>query len=368
MKRFGLLISLLGTMYAGSVSVHAQYKVSGEIKHCEGRILLLASTSSGICDTLGNTLSADGTFRFTGKVEQPTAAEISVSGTKLRFPVLLEQSEIRLEADAKSPAWYRIAGGGEMQCIRNGFREKEFQLMHQRDSLRALYKKEYDKDDYFGQLQVKGLIQRFDDLYEAEEDKFIQEHDNLVSAQLLFGRLSMLVRNKTLWAKYSMLGEQARNSVQGRYLKPYAEKISRIVAGGIAPDLKMQTPDGGTLSIYEVKAKVKVLDFWASWCGPCRAENPNVKRIYEKYKSQGLEIVSVSLDAKADAWRKAIEADGLPWKHMSDLKGWNSIVTDVYEIHAIPRIFVLDRDNRIIAEGIYGEELEKCVKEALEKP
>lgn len=366
MKKAILLIGLSSTLCG--VSVQAQYKVSGEIKHYEGRILLLAPTSSGACDTLGNMLSADGTFRFAGKVELSTAANICVPGTKLRFPVLLEQSEIRLEADAKNPTGYRIVGGGEMQRIRNGFREKEFQLTHQRDSLRAIYEKVYGKNDYFGQLQVKGLIQQYDDLYDAEEDKFIQEHDNLVSAQLLFERMSKLIRNKTLWAKYSLLGEQARNSVQGRYLKPYAEKISRIVVGGIAPDLKMQTPDGGTLSLYEVKAKVKVLDFWASWCGPCRAENPNVKRIYEKYKSQGLEIVSVSLDAKANAWRKAIEADGLPWKHMSDLKGWNSIVTDVYEIHAIPRIFVLDRDNRIIAEGIYGEELEKCVKEALEKP
>ena len=86
---------------------------------------------------------------------------------------------------------------------------------------------------------------------------------------------------------------------------------------------------------------------------------------YEKYKSKGLEIIGVSLDVKVDAWRKAIETDGLPWLHMSDLKGWNSIVTDVYQIHGIPMLFVLDENNRIVGEGLRGEELEKCVQKVL---
>jgi thiol-disulfide isomerase/thioredoxin len=129
----------------------------------------------------------------------------------------------------------------------------------------------------------------------------------------------------------------------------------------------MKTPEGKSLSLYDVKAKVKIVDFWASWCGPCRAENPNVKRIYEQYHSKGLEIVSVSLDVKQDAWVGAIKKDQLPWIHISDLKGWNSLATDVYEIHAIPRLFVLDAENKIIAEGLRGEKLEECVREALNK-
>lgn len=148
-------------------------------------------------------------------------------------------------------------------------------------------------------------------------------------------------------------------------MKPFAEKIAALVVGGTAPDLRMQTPEGDSLSIYGVKAKAKIIDFWASWCGPCRAENPNVKKIYERYKSKGLEIIGVSLDVKVDAWRKAIETDGLPWLHMSDLKGWNSIVTDVYQIHGIPMLFVLDENNRIVGEGLRGEELEKCVQKVL---
>ena len=170
---------------------------------------------------------------------------------------------------------------------------------------------------------------------------------------------------KELSKKYDLLGKKAKATIPGCYVKPYAEKIAALIVGGIAPDLQMKTPDGKSLSIYGVKAKAKIIDFWASWCGPCRAENPNVKKVYEKYKSKGLEIIGVSLDVKVDAWRKAIETDGLPWLHMSDLKGWNSIVTDVYQIHGIPMLFVLDENNRIVGEGLRGEELEKCVQKVL---
>lgn len=350
-----------------SVYAFSQYTVSGKIAHHGGRILLLAPTVSGQCDTLGNMVSADGTFCFKGKVDMPVATKIHAVGTRLHFPLYLEDGNYEVEADAKRPAAYKVTGGGEMQRLRNELREAELALNHRRDSLCSIYEKEYGKEDYFGRLQVQGVMERYADLYDKVEEEFIRRHDNLLSADLLVWRIDKLIRRKTLPAKYALLGEQARNSVQGRWLKPYAEKISRIVVGGIAPNLTMQTPEGGTLSIYDVKAKVKILDFWASWCGPCRAENPNVKRIYELYKSKGLEIISISLDAKADAWRKAIQADGLPWKHISDLKGWNSIVTDVYEIHAIPHLFVLDQDNRIIAEGLRGEALEECVRKALEK-
>ncbi|MFR6381343.1 MAG: TlpA family protein disulfide reductase [Odoribacter splanchnicus] len=188
-------------------------------------------------------------------------------------------------------------------------------------------------------------------------------NDNIVSASLLAWRKDRLMEKKNLSKKYDLLGKKAKATIPGCYVKPYAEKIAALIVGGIAPDLQMKTPDGKFfLFMVKAKAKIMILGFW---CGPCRAENPNVKKVYEKYKSKGLEIIGVSLDVKVDAWRKAIETDGLPWLHMSDLKGWNSIVTDVYQIHGIPMLFVLDENNRIVGEGLRGEELEKCVQKVL---
>ena len=111
--------------------------------------------------------------------------------------------------------------------------------------------------------------------------------------------------------------------------------------------------------------RLKKLNSWQKVKYLGKVPFKDVKKVYEKYKSKGLEIIGVSLDVKVDAWRKAIETDGLPWLHMSDLKGWNSIVTDVYQIHGIPMLFVLDENNRIVDEGLRGEELEKCVQKVL---
>ena len=116
------------------------------------------------------------------------------------------------------------------------------------------------------------------------------------------------------------------------------------------------------MSVHGVKAKVKILDFWASWCGPCRAENPNMRNIYKKFHDKGLEILSISLDSDKEAWIKAIAADEMTWKHACEL-GNGKIVRDVYYVFAIPHIFVLDENNKIISEGMRGEELEKFIEQ-----
>lgn len=360
-KNIAMLVGLLFM----SLQMFGQYKISGHIKNHGGRILLLVQDAAGKYDTLANSLTANGKFYFTGKVRRPIAAEIRAVNTRLRIPIFLEKGDYKVSADVKQLKVYEVAGGGKMQKLRNEFRKKELELQRECDSIRKEYEAEYGKDDYFSRLQIKGLLLRYEDLYDEAEDEFLKANDNIVSAALLAWRMERLMERKSLSKKYELLGMNARATVPGCYVKPFAEKIAALVVGGTAPDLRMQTPEGDSLSIYGVKAKAKIIDFWASWCGPCRAENPNVKKIYERYKSKGLEIIGVSLDVKVDAWRKAIETDGLPWLHMSDLKGWNSIVTDVYQIHGIPMLFVLDENNRIVGEGLRGEELEKCVQKVL---
>ena len=345
----------------------AQYNISGQIAHHGGRVLLLVADASGRCDTLSNSISADGTFRFTGMVSHPIAAEIEAVGTRLHIPVFIEDGKhYEVTADTQRPIFYKIQGGGDLQKQRNEFHAQELRVEAMRDSVRNIWKKDYAPDDYFGQLQLRGMMEKIDDRYDIIENDFLSRHDNLVSADIVARRIKTLIRRKTLPAKYALLGENARRSVRGQWIKPYAEKIARIIPGGIAPDLRMVTPQGDSLFLSDIKARVKILDFWASWCGPCRAENPNLKRIYEKYRSRGLEIVGISLDDKPGPWQKAIETDNLPWKHMSDLKGWNSIVCDIYEIHGIPHLFILDEHNRILAERLRGKELEEFIAKLLD--
>lgn len=138
--------------------------------------------------------------------------------------------------------------------------------------------------------------------------------------------------------------------------------------GAMAPELAFKNPEGKILKLSDLRGKVVLIDFWASWCGPCRRENPNVRRIYGLYHDKGFEIYSVSLDRDGEAWKQAIQADKLVWpNHVSDLKQWQSEGAAIYGVRSIPATFLLDREGRIVAKDLRGEALERAVKELVEK-
>ena len=138
--------------------------------------------------------------------------------------------------------------------------------------------------------------------------------------------------------------------------------------GSMAPELAFPDPQGKIRKLSDLKGNVVLVDFWASWCGPCRRESPNVRNVYAKYHDKGFEIFSVSLDRDGESWKRAIEADKLVWpNHVSDLKQWQSAAAAIYGVRSIPAMFLLDREGRIVAKDLRGEALEKAVKQLLEQ-
>ena len=164
---------------------------------------------------------------------------------------------------------------------------------------------------------------------------------------------------------YASLSEEARHWEQARLVEARIAALEHVDQGAVAPDFTLPTPDGREVSLYALKGKLKIIDFWASWCGPCRLENPNMVKLYADFKDKGLTVVSVSLDNNKANWQKAIEDDGLTWIHVSDLKGWSSPVIKQFNIDAVPTIFVLDENNRIVAKNLRGEALRAFVSERL---
>lgn len=142
-------------------------------------------------------------------------------------------------------------------------------------------------------------------------------------------------------------------------------QLGPTVVGAMAPDIELQTPEGEMLKLSSLRGKVVLIDFWASWCGPCRRENPNVKRIYDMYKDRGFEIYGVSLDNNADRWKAAIAKDGLTWPHVSDLKGWQSSAAQLYGVRGIPATFLIDEEGRIIKTNFRSHELAGLLEQAL---
>ncbi|MFT4522352.1 MAG: peroxiredoxin [Bacteroidia bacterium] len=141
-------------------------------------------------------------------------------------------------------------------------------------------------------------------------------------------------------------------------LESKINNIAPLSVGGLAPEIALKSPDGEVITLSSLRGKVVLIDFWASWCGPCRKENPNVVRMYKKYHDQGFEVYSVSLDNSKDKWMNAIQQDGLTWTHVSDLKGWQSSAAQLYKVSGIPKTFLLDTEGRILATDLRGSDLE----------
>jgi peroxiredoxin len=148
-----------------------------------------------------------------------------------------------------------------------------------------------------------------------------------------------------------------------RLLNENRTRSNRIAVGEIAPEVVLPQPDGTPFSSFSLKGNYVLLDFWASWCKPCREENPNVVKLYKRYHKRGFEILGISLDESKDRWIEAIKKDGLPWHHVSDLKGLNSAVIRLYDVEAIPMTLMLDKDGRIIELNLRGRALEEKLKE-----
>ncbi len=343
---------------AGFQQVKMPYTIKGRLLPKEGRVWLLAGK-----DTLGGAELKNGGFLLRGNLQQPEVGFLVIDGKRCPLPLFLEKGKFYIGEETANR--YSVEGGGSLQR-----QERDYQYMLQKnnqqvkeceDKLAAARKER----KLFEVMMHRATLESLDSVRDDLENQFIAAHpESLVSLYHFYEGLKRLTPAQ-LEAKYPLLGAQAKQTAWGKVITAAYENWNKLSPGHTAPDFTLNTPDGRPVRLHEVKARVKLLDFWASWCGPCRAESPELVRIYQQYKDQGLEIVSVSLDSKLPAWKKAIETDGLHWIHLSSLQGWHCPVASLYRIHSVPSCFVLDADNRIVAVKVWGKELEEAIKRAL---
>jgi peroxiredoxin len=210
--------------------------------------------------------------------------------------------------------------------------------------------------------------------YKSFELDYIENHPDALISALLIGNAvgSGAVSTEEAQAMYDKLSPEIKKTKAAATVQERleAQKQSEVntkntSVGAKAPEFTAPTPDGGELALNDALGKVTLVDFWAAWCKPCRAENPNVVKVYEKYHDKGLNIVGVSLDRTEEAWKKAIEDDGLTWQHVSHVAYFNDPIAKLYNVDAIPAAFLLDENGVIVAKNLRGPALEEKVAEML---
>ncbi|GHV08233.1 hypothetical protein FACS1894160_2190 [Bacteroidia bacterium] len=195
---------------------------------------------------------------------------------------------------------------------------------------------------------------------------FIKKHPNSYISLVALSQLSgENLKQNEIEALFSKLSDDVKNTNWGKSLATSFNKTRATAVGSVAPDFTQNDPSGKPIKLSSFRGKYVLIDFWASWCGPCRRENPNVVQTYQKYKNKNFEILGVSLDNDKNAWLSAIEKDNLTWLHVSDLRGWKSAAAQLYSVESIPQNFLLDPKGVIIEKNLRGKQLDEALAKAL---
>lgn len=342
------------------------YKITGAVEDGDGMMVYLKKEIGDKKFQVEDSVQVkEGKFLLTGKIIQPDKRVLALE--KNEQEIFLDNVPMQVTAtrnvnkEGKKLESYNldITGSPEQQVLKMG---KQLQMGKNLMSLGGMFAMMKVKDDSVKLDSTWKAMEMLKRQMDESIKTFIDTNNNRVAITYMIGDfVATEYTFDDVERYYNNLTPEVKSSYPGQLLCKKIEELKYINMGGIAPDIDLPAPDGKNIKLSSLRGKYVLLDFWASWCGPCLAEVPNVKAIYEKYKDKGFEVYGVSLDDKKDAWEKAIDKHGLTWTHVSSLKGWDCPVAKRYNVTGIPRMYLLDPEGRIVAMDLRGEELQQKV-------
>ncbi|KAB8153607.1 redoxin domain-containing protein [Kordia sp. TARA_039_SRF] len=338
------------------------------------RAFLKVPNERGVPQPKDTAIVQNGKFTFTGEVDYPQLGFIYVNGAENNINVILENAALTIDADKDSLFAAKISGGKHNVEYIN-FIEASKELSKKAQKVRAGYQKAMIAKDTAAIAIAKKKISEIDkEALQYQEDYVLAHPTSYISLMLV----NRMLQNKLTTATkakqfFDDLPDDMKKTRIGQELFIKATELLRSSIGSVATNFTAPNPEGKMVSLNDIKGKVTVIDFWAAWCGPCRRENPNLVKIYNKYHKDGLEIIGVSLDGRPnqdnpkEAWVNAIKTDGLPWHQVSNLDGGRDAIARTYNVRTIPATFILNEKGEIVAKDLRGDVLEAKIKELLGK-
>ncbi|GBU07924.1 hypothetical protein AwDysgo_12550 [Bacteroidales bacterium] len=303
-----------------------------------------------------------------GDIEKPLVKEFFISpGDKIKFTASADNANNdRLDLNIDGSALNEEYSQANKRIF--GAQEEEFSVFSAK--IHTYERQELETNlDLQKSLQAEqmAIVNKHKEQINKDVLLFVQNNKKSIVSVIFLTNISANTEKEVLKKSYAGLSEEVKNSKIGLIVSQSLNKQGPegLMEGNIVPAIVGENPKGETISLMEIASKHKLvlIDFWASWCGPCRRENPHVVKLYNQYKDKGFTVFGVSLDNKQEAWEEAIKKDQLDWYHVSDLLGWKSKLSAPYGVSGIPATFVIDSNGVLIAKNLRGKELEDFLKE-----
>lgn len=338
------------------------YTITGNIKSLTGDKIFLTYGTVGQ-SSIDSAVIKNGSFVFKGKVSEPTPAMIFSRDYKVRLDLFIDNGIITITGNADSLYSYRVKS--KLPAVTE-FEKFNRGIMVNRQQTIALFKQAHDIKTAGDTIKAADIQKQADAQYKSEfevrKTYALTHPDSYIAGKELLAytditNLSIAIEG------YENMTDKIKHSIIGKELLERINILTNVEVGKPAQPFSQADTLGNIIDLTSYRGKYVLLEFWASWCGPCRAENPALIENYKQYKNKGFDILSISLDDNKEKWLTAIAKDGLLWQQVSDLNGWNNKVALLYGVRAVPASFLVDPAGKIVASGLRGESLTAKLKE-----
>jgi peroxiredoxin len=370
MRKILLLLVLCAALFSCQKD---QYVLHGTIKGiADGKKVTLEKQqeSIGIIIPVDSAKVENGKFTFEGKALEPSIYLIAVEGVQAKSFVILENGEINIDINKDSVFENKLSGTYNndqlMEFNKAGANiQKKIQKFKTANQMKMQEAMKTKDTATIGALrtQFKALSEEM----AANTIKYIESHPKAFISALLIENMfgAPNADTKKLETYYKNLDPELKKTKVGKSIDKKLAELKSVAVGRKAPNFSAPDVNGKNVSLSESIGRVTIIDFWASWCGPCRAESPNMVTLYNEYHAKGLNIIGVSLDKTADDWKAAIAKDKLDWTQISNLKYWDDPIAAQYGVKAIPATFVLNQYGVVVAKDLKGEALKAKIAEMM---